>query len=50
MNLFESVICYDYTVTRTHYEIKSIKTNGVHMIGLPWVYNMLSLMGISIIY
>lgn len=50
MNLFESVICYDYTVARTHNEIKTIKTNGVHMIGLAWVCNVLSLMGIGIIY
>jgi hypothetical protein len=50
MNLFESVICYDYTIARTHNEIKSIKTNGVHMLGLAWVCNVLSLMGMGIVY
>lgn len=50
MNLFESVICYDYTIARTHNEIKSIKTNGMHMLGLAWVCNVLSLMGMGIVY
>ncbi|WP_439505200.1 hypothetical protein [Sediminibacterium sp.] len=50
MNLFESVICYDFSVGRTQNEKTLIKTNGVHMIGLAWVCNVLSLMGLGIIY
>lgn len=50
MNIFESVICHDYTVVRTHREILAVKTNGVHMVGLVWVCNVLTLMGLGIIY
>ncbi|MDO8995291.1 MAG: hypothetical protein Q7U77_01560 [Sediminibacterium sp.] len=50
MNIFESVICHDYTVVRTHREILAVKTNGVHMVGLAWVCNVLTLIGLVIVY
>lgn len=50
MNIFESVICHDYTAVRTHREILAVKTNGVHMVGLAWVCNVLTLFGLRIIY
>lgn len=50
MNIFESVICHDYTVVRTHREMLALKTNGIHMVGLAWVCNVLTLLGIGIVY
>jgi|SRR5574343_567385 len=50
MNIFESVICHDYTVVRTHREMLAIKTNGIHMVGLAWVCNVLTLLGLGIVY
>ena len=50
MNIFESVICHDYTVVRTHREMLALKTNGIHMVGLAWVCNVLTLLGLGIVY
>lgn len=50
MNIFEAVICHDYTVLRTHRQAITYKTNGVHMIGLAWICNILSITGLGIVY
>ncbi|MCA6441308.1 MAG: hypothetical protein IM562_01905 [Chitinophagaceae bacterium] len=49
MNIFKSVICHDYTVIRAQRQ-PQFKTNGVHMIGVCWIANTLSLVGIGILY
>jgi hypothetical protein len=50
MNIFKSVICHDYSVVRAQRKAIQFKTNGVHMIGLAWIANILSVAGIYIIY
>ncbi len=49
MNIFEAVICHDYSVMRTERQSITYKTNGVHMIGLAWICNVLTVSGIAII-
>ncbi|TAH06662.1 MAG: hypothetical protein EAZ13_08795 [Sphingobacteriia bacterium] len=49
MNIFEAVICHDYSVMRTERQSITYKTNGVHMIGLAWICNVLTVFGIAII-
>lgn len=50
MNIFKSVICHDYSVLRAQRGAIQFKTNGVHMIGLAWIANILSIAGIGIAY
>ncbi|MDP1842963.1 MAG: hypothetical protein Q8K64_06035 [Sediminibacterium sp.] len=50
MNIFKAVICHDYTVLRVKRGVLHLKTNGVHMIGIAWVANVLSIAGIYIAY
>jgi len=50
MNIFKAVICHDYTVLRVKRGVLHFKTNGVHMIGIAWVANVLSIAGIYIAY
>lgn len=50
MNIFEAVICHDYSVIRSERQSITYKTNGVHMIGLAWICNVLSILGLTIIY
>lgn len=50
MNIFKAVICHDYTVLRAQRKSHFVKTNGVHMIGVSWVANVLTIVGISILY
>jgi hypothetical protein len=49
MNVFKSVICHDYTVIRAQRQ-PQFKTNGVHMIGVCWIANALTLAGVGILY
>jgi hypothetical protein len=49
MNVFKSVICHDYTVIRAKRQ-PQVKTNGVHMIGVCWIANMLTVAGIGMLY
>ncbi len=50
MNVFKSIICHDYSVARAHTQMVRVKTNGVHMIGIMLIANVLSACGIYIIY
>lgn len=49
MNIFKSVICHDYTVIRAQRQ-PQFKTNGVHMLGVCWIANILTIVGIGILY
>ncbi len=49
MNIFEAVICHDYSVMRTERQSITYKTNGVHMIGLAWICNVLTIAGLAVI-
>ena len=50
MNIFKAVICHDYSVLRAQKRALQVKTNGVHMIGIAWIANVLSIAGIYIMY
>lgn len=50
MNIFKSVICHDYTVLRAQKRAIQLKTNGLHMVGMAWVANILSIAGLVVIY
>lgn len=50
MNLFESVICHDYGMSRAARGYTGYKTNGIHMVGICWVANFLTLLGGAVIY
>lgn len=50
MNIFKAVICHDYSVLRAQKRAIQVKTNGVHMIGIAWIANVLSIAGIYIMY
>ena len=50
MNVFKSIICHDYTVARAQTQMVRVKTNGVHMIGIMLIANVLSTCGLYIIY
>ncbi|MBH2003567.1 MAG: hypothetical protein I8H66_02665 [Sphingobacteriia bacterium] len=50
MNIFKAVICHDYSVLRAQKRAIQVKTNGVHMIGIAWIANVLSIAGIFIMY
>ena len=50
MNVFKKIICHDYTVGRAQTQMVRVKSNGVHMIGLMLIFNVLSACGLYIIY
>jgi hypothetical protein len=50
MNIFEAVICHDYTIHRARRKVMVFKTNGVHMIGVCWIANVLTAAGLYLLY
>ncbi len=50
MNVFKKIICNDYSVERAQNQKIRVKSNGVHMIGIMLIANVLSLCGIVITY
>ncbi|TAF51417.1 MAG: hypothetical protein EAZ62_06685 [Sphingobacteriia bacterium] len=50
MNLFESVICHDYGLVRAERGYTGYKTNGIHMVGICWIANFLTVVGCVAIY
>lgn len=50
MNVFKCIICHDYSVARAQTQTVRVKSNGVHMIGIMLIANVLSASGIYIIY
>jgi hypothetical protein len=50
MNVFKKIICHDYTVARAQTQMVRVKSNGVHMIGIMLIANVLSVCGLYIIY
>ncbi len=50
MNVFKCIICNDYTVARAQTQMVRVKSNGVHMIGIMLIANVLTVCGLYIIY
>lgn len=50
MNIFKAIICHDYSVLRAQKRVINVKTNGVHMIGLTLIANLLTIFGLYLIY
>ena len=50
MNIFKAIICHDYSVLRTQRQSIQVKTNGIHMIGLTLIANLLTIASIVLIY
>ncbi len=50
MNIFKAIICHDYSVLRAQKRVIHVKTNGIHMIGLTLIANLLTIFGLYLIY
>ncbi len=50
MNIFKAIICHDYSVLRAQKRSIQVKTNGVHMIGLTLIANLMTLASFALIY
>ncbi len=50
MNIFKAIICHDYSVLRAQKRAIQVKTNGIHMIGLVLIANLLTIVALIAIY
>ena len=50
MNIFKAIICHDYSVLRAQKRSIQVKTNGIHMIGLVLIANILTIAALALIY
>lgn len=50
MNIFKAIICQDYSVLRAQKRSIQVKTNGIHMIGLTLIANLLTIVALVLIY
>jgi len=49
MNIFKAIICHDYSVLRAQKRSIQVKTNGIHMIGLVLIANLLTIVALVLI-
>ncbi len=50
MNIFKAIICHDYSVLRARNRSIQVKTNGIHMIGLVLIANLLTIAALTLVY
>lgn len=50
MNIFKSLICLDYYNLRIQHRTREVSTGSVHRIGIAWICNLLSVIGMYFIY